>query len=348
MKKYLRIFSVCFGLVAVFQPVFAQNTSTVSKSEIEYETVSDDPYDLHKLWLHLFPMYADGFATNFNVGYGAQADYRLKNKVDFRLHARKTYTKGSDFSRGIGERSTTVDNKLNIYKHFEGGATYHLMDKEDAGETKIIVYTKRYKASKWASTIPEYILVPSKSRKITGVRLGGYYWESATNLGDVLRRQKVDPMAADGSTLGLYDYQGVDSVQVNRKIYGNVKSAGIYLGGSLSTIRNVVVKPKKYDAAVKDLLFNAYADILYAPMVRVENVMQDKIVYEVSPLKTKSLGFRAGIEGVFNREFSWSYGGEIGYKPSIQSRGFYAMVKVGVAFASRMQQQRQSYQRQMN
>jgi hypothetical protein len=61
-------------------------------------------------------------------------------------------------------------------------------------------------------------------------------------------------------------------------------------------------------------------------------------------LKTRSFGLRAGLEGMYNREFSWSYGGELGYRPSIESRGFYAMVKVGFAFASRLQQQRQSYQ----
>ncbi len=313
--------------------MFAQNSTPASKSDIEYDPVYDDPYDLNKLWIHFYPMYADAFKTNFNVGYGGQANYYLKDKFDFRLHVRKTYTKGSDFSRGIGEKSSTVDNKLSIFKIFEAGATYHIIDKGDAGESKMVVYTKRYKASKWASTVPEHIAVPSKVRKITGARLGGFYWESATNLGDVLADKNKFLISAQNDTLGRRE-----------KIYGNVKSAGIYVGGSLCRIRNIAVKPKKYDPSVNDGIITLYADIIYAPFIKIDDVMQNKVVYSAEPLKTRSFGLRAGLEGMYNREFSWSYGGELGYRPSIESRGFYAMVKVGFAFASRLQQQRQSYQ----
>ncbi|QHT70036.1 hypothetical protein GXP67_27025 [Rhodocytophaga rosea] len=333
VKKKLLYWLLTGTIFLQYSPVMAQNSTTTSKSDIEYDAIYDDPYDINKLWLHFYPMYADGFVTNFNVGYGGQANYYLKDKFDFRLHIRKTYTKGSDFSRINGDKNSTVDNSLNVYKHFEGGATYHIIDKGDAGESKIVVYTKRYKANKWASTVPEHIAVPSKVRKIAGVRAGGFYWASATNLNEVLNKQKVY----------LLDTQG-DTLSNSEKIYGNVRSAGIYLGGSISRIRNVIVKPKKYDVAVNDVIFTAYGDILFAPMLQVEDIMQNRLTYSASPIKTRKIGIRAGFEGMYNREFSWSYGAEIGYKPSIQTRGFYAMVKVGFAFASRLQQQRQSYQ----
>jgi hypothetical protein len=333
VKKNILFLFILSSVLFNYTPIFAQNSTTTSKSDIEYDAVYDDPYDLNKLWLHFYPMYADAFVTNFNVGYGGQANYYLKDKFDFRLHVRKTYTKASDFSRGNGDRSSTVDNALNVYKHFEAGATYHIIDKGDAGESKIVVYTKRYKANKWASTVPEHIAVPSKVRKITGIRAGGFYWGSATNLNEVLTKQHVFLLDAKGDTLSN-----------NEKIYGNVSSAGFYLGGSMSRIRNLVVKPKKYDIAMNDVIFTLYGDLLIAPIVKVEDVVQDRNIYSISPIKTRKIGFRAGFEGMYNREFSWSYGAEIGYKPSIQTRGFYAMVKVGFAFASRLQQQRQSYQ----
>jgi hypothetical protein len=161
----------------------------------------------------------------------------------------------------------------------------------------------------------EFIRIPAKVRKITGVRLGGYYWGSAANLGSVLEKQKVQLISAANDTLSPVG------------LYGNIQSGGIYLGGSLATFRNVVIKPKKYDIAVNDILFTGYADILYAPYVRTANVRVDGTDYSTDKIKLRNLGFRAGIEGMFNRDFSWSYGGEIGYRPSLQNRGFYAMFK---------------------
>ena len=335
MKLNLYTKVVLLGMVvgsAFCQPARAQSTPATSKSDIEYDAVSDDPYDVNKMWLHFFPLYADGFATNFNVGFGAQANYYLKNKFDFRISARKTYTKSTDFSRINGERRAVNENNMAGFRYLEGGATYHVKDASTAGEAKIVVYTKRYSDNKWASTVPEFIRIPAKVRQITGVRLGGYYWGSAANLGSVLEKQKVQLISAENDTLSPVG------------LYGNIQSGGIYLGGSLATFRNVVIKPKKYDIAVNDILFTGYADILYAPYVQLQTVRVDGTDYATSGVKLRNLGFRAGIEGMFNRDFSWSYGGEIGYRPSLQNRGFYAMFKVGFAFASKMQQQRQSYQ----
>ncbi len=334
MKVYLYKKMVLMCLVvgsAVCHQAAAQSTSVTSKSDIEYDAVSDDPYDVNKMWLHFYPLYAEGFATNFNVGFGAQANYYLKNKFDFRLQARKTYTKSTDFSRINGERRASTDNRMEAFRYLEGGATYHLKDAGTAGEAKIVVYTKRYADNKWASTVPEYIRIPAKVRKITGIRLGGYYWGSSTSLGSALEKQKVNLISADNDTLGTTG------------LYGNIQSAGIYLGGSLATFRNVVIKPKKYDVAVNDILFTGYADIIYAPYVQLQTIRVDGMVYPVDQVKLRNLGFRAGIEGMFNRDFSWSYGGEFGYRPSLQGRSFYAMFKVGFAFASKMHQQRQSY-----
>jgi hypothetical protein len=159
------------------------------------------------------------------------------------------------------------------------------------------------------------------------------YWGSSTNLNEALIKQNKVLVSAAGDTLNNRE-----------KIYGNVSSAAIYIGGSMSRIRNLVVKPKKYDLAMNDLIFTLYGDILIAPMVQVDPIVKNKVTYSTDHIKTRMFGIRAGVEGMFNREFAWTYGAELGYKPSIQSRGFYATVKVGFSFASRLQQQRQSYQ----
>ncbi|MES2731108.1 MAG: hypothetical protein V4714_05140 [Bacteroidota bacterium] len=335
---------------------FAQVKSATNKDDIEYEAITDDPYDLNKMWLHLYPMQGDAFMTNLNAGYGAQGQYLLKNKFDFRFSARRSYYKGADISFGIGEKTKDVHNKNKLvpFMYLEGGATYHVVDKADAGEAKVVIYTKRYSEGKWASTVPEFIMVPSKVRKIVGIRLGGLYWKSATNLGDAMRKQNIALLeSTDGRQLEHYPtVNGVPRSQEQR-IYTNISSTAIYLGGSMGRIRNVVVKPKKYDIALNDLIFTGYADIIFSPSIVLEDIKQSDSLnqaitytYSTAPIKRSPLGFRAGIEGMFNREFSWSYGAEVGMRPSIKGSGLYFSVKVGFALASRLDQRRQAYQKE--
>lgn len=324
----------------------AQSSEAKSKDDIEYDALTDDPYDLNKMWLHFYPVIADGFVTNMNAGFGAQGNFMYKNKFDFRLQGRKAYFKGSDLSRGIGEKVSQVSNKLNSYTYIDGGATYHVVDKDEPGEAKMIVYTKRYSAGKWASTVPEFIMVPAKVRKIIGVRAGGMYWHSATNIGHVLRKQGLFLDNADKTSQLTPFVKDAEGKNIEQRIYSNVTSGAFYLGGSMSRIRNVAIKPKKYDAAINDMIFTGYADIIYSPSITVEDIRKDGISYLAAPIKTSPLGFRLGMEGMYNREFSWSYGAELGVRPSIKGRSAYVMIKVGFALASRLNQQRQAYQKE--
>lgn len=343
----------------------AQSKTAADKTDIEYEAQFDDPYDVNKMWLNFYPFYADAFKTNFNVGFGGQVNYLWKNKFDFHAHARSTYARFSDFSKLSGEKNSAmpIDNtvpreeminrvmvgKLKGYRYLEIGGTYHFKDEAESGESKIVVYTNRYSDRKWASTVPEYIKVPSKVRKIMGIRAGAYYWGSSTNLGETLDKQKIQLISSAGDTL-----------QTNAQLYTNLQSAGFYAGFKMMTMRNVVVKPKKYDATANDMIFSAYADIMYAPLLKADDVtfryksnnpqtVLDRSqypdeYYSVSPVKVNHLGFRLGMEGMFNRDFAWTYGAEMGYRPSLKTRGFYTSVRVGFSFASRMQQKRQAYQ----
>lgn len=332
MKRHLRIFLLALLPWGGFQALQAQSKTAADKTDIEYESQFDDPYDVNKMWLHFYPFYADAFVTNFNVGFGAQVNYLYKNKFDFHAHARTTYARFSDFAKLNGDQNTITANRLGGYRYFEGGATYHFKDEAVSGESKIVVYTNRYSDRKWASTVPEYIKIPTKVRKIIGIRAGGYYWGAATNLGEALERQNLNLVGQAGDTLG------------NSRLYTNIQSAGVFLGGKIARMRNVVVKPKKYDVVSNDMIFSAYADMLYAPLLQVEEVAIGRATYATAQVKLRRLGFRAGMEAMFNRDFAWTYGAEIGYRPSMQTRGFYASMRVGFSFASRMQQKRQAYQ----
>ena len=108
----------------------------------------------------------------------------------------------------------------------------------------------------------------------------------------------------------------------------------------MTWIRNVAVSFDKYEVGVDDLILTTYFDILYSPSLVLDDIVytpkdangvgivDQRRTYDISPIKTQSFGFRAGIEGKFNRTLSWSYGGELGYRPSIEGRTFFAVLKV--------------------
>ncbi len=363
MKRNLRGLLLVALLVGGIQGLQAQSKTAADKKDVEYESKFDDPYDINKMWVNLYPFYVDAFKTDFNVGFGGQMNYLLKNKFDFHAQARSTYASFSDFAKLSGEKNNAmpVDNtlpteqiinrvmvgKLKGSSYLELGATYHFKDEALSGESKIIMTGKTVSENKRAASIPEYIKVPSKVRKVMGIRAGGYYWGSATNLGDALEKQKVQLISSEGDTL-----------KSNAQLYTNIKSAGIFAGFKIMTLRNVVIKPKSYELTANDLIFSAYADIIYAPMIKLQDVafqyksnskenVSDKYpneYYLVAPAKVNHLGFRLGMEGMFNRDFAWTYGAEMGYRPSLKNRGFYANLRIGFSFASRMQQKRQAYQ----
>jgi len=344
--KKVAFYSIVISIFYLGSPCKAQNNSASSKTDVEYELLYDEPYDLNKMWVHFIPLYADFFSTNFNAGFGLQANYYLKNKFDFRLLYRMPYSQGTDNFKHIGEKEKTNTAHLSGFKLFEIGGTYHIKDESSPGTSRMVVYTKRYSDEKWAATVPDIILIPSKVRKIIGARLGGYFWSSTTNIGSISDKQNVPLIAlTTPDTLDVSNLTG-------KKYYGSLSSAGVYLGGSLATIRNVAIKPKKYDGQANDVMFTLYADILYAPMVKVNNIStlvvnnstNTKTTFDASKISVQHLGFRAGFEGMTNKEFGWSYGGEVGYRPSISGRGFYVTAKIAFTFATRFDQKRQAVQ----
>src|SRR5690606_8675689 len=111
-------------------------------------------------------------------------------------------------------------------------------------------------------------------------------------------------------------------------VFSNIASRNVYLGGSMAWMRNVAINFDKFEEGVDDLMFTVYFDLIYAPVLTVDDIVytqphpvtasSETRSYSVSPLKLQSFGGRIGIDGRFNRNFSWAYGGEIGYRPGIE------------------------------
>ncbi|MFZ6013923.1 MAG: hypothetical protein ACOYXT_26525 [Bacteroidota bacterium] len=336
MKNYFLTFLAAFMVLCT--TLLAQDRK--DKTPVTYEEIYDEPYSVNKLFVGFQPLYGELFVTNVNAGFGVEASYYHQDKVDFRAHFRKTYSRHFfDFSRDLAINNSDVDNAPQVFNYFEIGGTYHVKDFEASSKTKMFLYKNSYKGNKWAARVPLNADVPCKVRKIYGVRLGGIIWDSSTDLSRAMAKQgltNADLKDSEGNGLPLTFNDGVREQPVD--VFTNIAAKGLYVGGSMSWIKNVAVNFDKFEEGIDDLMFTAYFDILLSPSIKIDDVVYTDNTpsspnagtrtYDISPIKTKTFGFRAGIDGRFNRTWSWSYGGEVGFRPSLEGRTFYALIKI--------------------
>lgn len=328
-------FFALFCLLCSAQLLLAQGERK-DKTAVTYEEIYDEPYSVNKLFVHFQPLYGEVFTANVTAGFGLEANYYLKDKVDFKAHFRRTYSSAFfDLARQQAKESSDVDNEPTTFYYFEAGGTYHVKDFESSSKTKMFLYKKSYAGNKWAARVPLNAEVPCKVRKIYGARLGAIAWQSAFDVNNVMEKQDFTAdKFLDSEDNPITDVAGSDV-----RIFSNIKTTGLYVGGSLTWIRNVAVSFDKFEAGVDDLILTTYMDILIAPSVKLDDIVYTERdasgfpvaparTYDISPVGVKKFGFRAGIEGKFNRTLGWAYGGEIGYRPGLEGRMFYALLKI--------------------
>jgi hypothetical protein len=335
--------SVRLLLALLLLPSLTWAQAQKDKPNVTFEELYDEPYSINKLFIGFQPLYAEVFGTNTNAGFGLEASYFQKDKFDLKAHFRKTYSSEFfDFNRNAAIKNQdnyssagSVSDKAQVYNYYELGGTYHIKDFDQDSKTKMILYKKSLKGDRWAATVPLHAEVPCKVRKIYGARLGAILWNSTTDLSRALSKQHLtnaDLKTSTGTSLPP-DYT-VSGQTRSLNVFGNVHSADIYVGGSLTSIRNIAVSFDKYDDGTDDGMMTLFFDILFAPTYKIDPVTYANQVtgvkeqYSTNALKTHSFGFRAGIDGKFNRTMGWSYGGEFGYRPSLVGMGFFAMFKI--------------------
>jgi hypothetical protein len=299
------------------------------KSAVTFEELYDEPYAINKLFIGFQPLYAEAFATNTNAGFGAQAQFYYRDKFNIQGQMRMTYgAEFFDFSRTLALDNSNIDNAPQAYQYFEIGGTYHFKDFESSGKTKMTLYKNSYKGNKWASRVPLQTEVPAKLRRIYGARLGTIVWNSSTGLNRALEKQgltNADIVNESGEGLPLT--YTLNNQQETFNVFGNVHSAAIYIGSSMTRIRNIAVTFDNFEGGLDDQILTLYADIIYAPMLKLDNIEYGGTTYSTSAVKMNPLGFRLGMDGKFNRSLGWGYGGELGYRPSLKGRSFFMMFR---------------------
>jgi len=303
------------------------------RTAVTFEELYDEPYSVNKLFIGFQPLYGEVFATNMNAGFGVEASYYLKDKADFKAHFRMPYSSSFyDLNRDLAEKNGNSSNTPGGFSYFELGGTYHFKDVEETSKTKMVLYKTNYKGNTWASRVPLKAEVPAKVRKIYGGRLGAILWKSTVDIDRALEAQnlaKGDLVDSEGVGIPLTFVDNLGRTQ-EVKVFSNLSSTGLYLGGSVSWIRNIAVSFDTYEEAVDDGILTLYFDILYSPGLSLDPVQYQGADYSVDAIDTSALGFRLGIDGKFNRTLSWAYGGEVGYRPSIQGQSFFAAFKLSI------------------
>jgi hypothetical protein len=327
-----------FALLLLAVPVVSSAQTQKEKPAVTYEELYDEPFSINKLFIGFQPLYGELFATNVNAGFGVEASYYHKDKFDLKANFRKSYSSEFfDFNRQsfLKSQSSTVDgssisDKPQAWNYYEIGGTYHIKDFDQDSKTKMVLYKKSFKGDRWASTVPLHAEIPCKVRKIYGARLGAIVWNSTADLSRALSHQgltNADLKTAGG--VGLTPtYKDAYGQPKQLEVFGNIRSTNIYVGGSLSWIRNVAVSFDKYDDGVDDGMMTVFFDIMFAPSLTLDPVTYNNQKYSTDAIKMHSIGVRAGIDGKFNRTLGWAYGGEIGYRPTIAGQGFFAMFKI--------------------
>lgn len=320
-------------LAILIHAAYGQGDRKDDNNAVTFEELYDEPYLVNKLFIGFQPLYGEVFATNVNAGFGIEASYYHKNKMDFKAHFRKTYSSGFyDFTRDLASRNNApgITTKPEVFNYYEFGGTYHIKDFESTGKTKMVLYKRSYKGNMWAARVPLQAVVPCKVRKIYGARLGAVIWNSTTDLSRAMTEQgltNLDITTSEGVALPV-NYIDANGQTRDFNVYGNIYSTGLYVGGSISWIRNIAVSFDKYEEGIDDGMLTLFFDIQYAPAVNLDPIIYQNEEYSTKVLKTRSLGFRAGIDGKFNRQLGWAYGGEFGYRPSLEGRSFFAMLKI--------------------
>lgn len=315
------------ALLLISQCLVAQE----EKAAVVFDELYDEPYSINKLFIGFQPFYGELFATNVNAGFGAEARYYHKKAFEINAHFRKTYSSSFfDFNRELASKNSSVSNKSEIYNYYEFGGTYHIKDFDISSSAKIFLHRKTMGRSRWAATVPQYAEIPSKLRKVYGARFGSIIWNSTTDLNRALDKQGlVNADLVNSQGVGLPEtYVDSNGQTQNFNVFGNIYATNVYVGGSISFIRNIAVSFDQYDDGLDDGMLTLFFDLIAAPSLKLDPVSYNNEDYSTSVLKTKKIGFRAGIDGRFNRTLSWSYGGELGYRPSLSGQGFYALIKI--------------------
>src|ERR1044071_2593430 len=106
-------FLILTAALLVATNLFAQERK--DKTPVTFEEIYDEPYSVNKLFVGFQPLYGELSVANVNAGFGVEAVYYHRDKMDLRAHFRKTYSRSFyDFSRDLALSNNDGDNHAQV------------------------------------------------------------------------------------------------------------------------------------------------------------------------------------------------------------------------------------------
>jgi len=305
-------------------PVVQAQEEETEEEVPSYQTMYDDPYDIRNLFLQFQPLYGDIGALNITGGFGIEGAYYHNDLFDVQLAFRTTYGKRFDMNRYAGVKNSTAGNNYPVYMNLEFGGTYHIKDLMKESTSHVLLYSKQLKGTEWASTVARSAEISGKVRTVIGGRLGGMFYSSTLDVSGVLESQNRELSYEDGTPV------------LETNMYSNVQAFVIYLGGSYSMIRNYAVEfSERFDPSGDDLMFTPFIDLMFAPSIKIKDVVLPSETVSAAEIDQLAMGFRAGLNIKFNRKLSWGTTVETGVRPGVKKRGFFVLFKMSFPIYAR-------------
>jgi len=289
------------------------------------EVLYDRPGEIKRLFLGIQPLYGEFFTANVNAGFGIDAHYFHARRFDARLQYRQPWaSRFFDQGRENARRNSDSNNPPVHFNMLEAAFSYHILDGEKKGKLKVIVYDKRLKGQQWAATVPETISLNGQVRTILAARAGLMRWQSTFNVSAALNRQ-----GASNAEIGLPEtYLDAEGNAIPLQVFSNIRSVVTFAGVGYARIRNAAIGFQKSETTLDDGIMSFYADVMYAPSLRFDDVAWSSGVYPLDGLSKTSLGYRIGMDSKFNRVIGLGIGAEAGKRPGPRKDNFYMLLKV--------------------
>ena len=321
MKTF--ILSAAFAFLSVFS-LHGQNVS--------YKTITDDPYDIKGLCISLDPFYADAWGTNPNIGFGVRADMYFKKLLSFNIDFRRAYL---DINAKEHEDASLPKPLEALKKHnyIELGAQLTFLDRSKDKDIRVVLSS----SSSGRYTTTNYIRVPGTLRKVKQLRGGLVSTRTAIDIGDAGEADNTFKATLVGDTTS-FKFGSFSNTTDGSATYGGYTMMNLFMiygGISAKRITNLFID-SDYGRKSNNSVYDFYADVLYAPVVKFENVYTvGGKEWELSCSEVKNIGWRLGFSARRSASSFLSYKFEFGSRPGfvggegILQTNYYLLVAMG-------------------
>ena len=346
----LRIYPILILILLSSLTAKAQIEAAFPSSTVNYKVMQDDPKDLNKLWIHAQPFTIDIMGMNAVIGSGLEFTYFPIPKIELKGGIRGNFINAFDMQKTAAKNSafiTTQESKreegrmvlTNSFSRFyniEVGGMYALSDKIKDASSNVIISDVSTPGNNGVS---EKILVNAKARQILGVRAGFSTMATSVSLQRAIKDQNISLTGSNGTVInnsGTISASGFRTSQNQNELFSSFSSSGFYLGGGFQHIKNITIKTDRQGILSNNSILTLYADFIFNPWTSLDNIMARNVgregreEFDTNPVKLHNIGGRSGFEVRYNQASFISLGGELGYRPSIQGQGLYALIKLSV------------------